>query len=270
MDETFLITGGQGFLGAWVARVLLEDGARFVTLDRTPRNDIIFQVLEPEHLERVRRVFVKLGDPEALKRILREQAVTRVIHLAPSGGVFAALSSLRDQVAMTVYLAGEGSAEEASVPSVGLRTGTIYGVGLETGPSSAPTRAIKAAVLRRRFTIPFTGSCSFTYVEDAARLIVRLARSSHQEALTIRLPTEESTVEAFIAGIERVIPRAKGQITCAGEARASAVEIEETLIEEVIGVAAPTTPLQEGIRRTAHRFLDLAEGQRLREGDLGD
>ena len=34
--ETFLITGGQGFIAAWIARQLLEEGTRFVLFDLKP------------------------------------------------------------------------------------------------------------------------------------------------------------------------------------------------------------------------------------------
>jgi nucleoside-diphosphate-sugar epimerase len=155
------------------------------------------------------------------------------------------------------------------VPSVGLRPETIYGVGLEEGPSSGPTRAIKAAVLVRHFSIPFTGSHGFTYAEDAARLLIAAARSSTTEAVSLKLRSEESSVEDFIEELEQAVPEARGHITCEGDKLASGELLEEIQIEELLGeTQVPPTPLGEGIRRTADHFRSLAQEQRLHDRDL--
>ena len=36
MDEKFLITGGQGFIGSWISRILLEAGVPFIIFDPAP------------------------------------------------------------------------------------------------------------------------------------------------------------------------------------------------------------------------------------------
>ena len=47
MAVDFLITGGQGFFGAWIARRLLAEGASFVMTDLEPEDSILSQVLGP-------------------------------------------------------------------------------------------------------------------------------------------------------------------------------------------------------------------------------
>jgi hypothetical protein len=42
--------------------------------------------------------------------------------------------------------------------SIGLRPHTIYGVGREIGLTSGPSKAIKAAILQRKYDIQFSGS----------------------------------------------------------------------------------------------------------------
>jgi len=298
MREKFLITGGQGFVGSWVTRALLEEGMEFVTLDRRPTNSIIFQVIDPEKLGSVKRNFASLSDTAAVKKVLEKQQITRVIHLAGLGdlshkldakdeakvqledaqSLFEAVRELGDQIALTVYLGKADGPEEDTasrffregrVPSVGLRPETIYGVGLERGPASGPTRAIKAAVLLRHFSIPFTGSQGFTYAADAARLLIAVVRSGTTEAISLKLRSEESSVENFIQELEQAVPEAKGQITCEGESLADEVVLEEVQIEELLGeTEILSTPLGEGIRRTADHFRTLAHEQRLHDRDL--
>lgn len=76
-----LITGGTGFIGAYVARRLVAAGERVVTLDPLPSN-VIAGVLAPDELAQVRMV---AGDVASLRDValaVREHDVDRVIHLA--------------------------------------------------------------------------------------------------------------------------------------------------------------------------------------------
>src|SRR5262249_32347192 len=50
--------------------------------------------------------------------------------------------------------------------SIGLRPLTVYGVGRDFGITSDPTKAMKAAVVGRRFHIRFGGRTDFQYVAD--------------------------------------------------------------------------------------------------------
>jgi len=83
-------------------------------------------------------------------------------------------------------LANEGNAriywQDQKIKSVGLRPHTVYGVGREIGITSGPTKAIKAAVLGRKFVIPFSGKTSFNYVEDLAEVCIRIATDSNTTA----------------------------------------------------------------------------------------
>ncbi|MBA2278500.1 MAG: NAD(P)-dependent oxidoreductase [Chloroflexia bacterium] len=76
-----LITGGTGFIGAYLARRLLKGGQRVVTLDPRPSN-VINEVLTPAELAEVRIV---AGDVTSLRDVahaIRAHDVDRVIHLA--------------------------------------------------------------------------------------------------------------------------------------------------------------------------------------------
>ena len=57
--ERYLITGGNGFIGAFVARLLLKSGNDVVTFNVDPDRSHLLRVLDPEDYKRL--VFV-LGD----------------------------------------------------------------------------------------------------------------------------------------------------------------------------------------------------------------
>lgn len=78
---TVLITGGTGFIGAYVVRQLLQAGKPVATLDPQPSN-VISNVLTAEELDQVTMV---TGDASSLRdiaRAIRDHGVDRVIHLA--------------------------------------------------------------------------------------------------------------------------------------------------------------------------------------------
>src|SRR5215471_3924799 len=68
--------------------------------------------------------------------------------------------------------ANEGNArvyfQDHGMNSVALRPLTVYGVNRDTGLTSDPTKAMKAAVLNVPFQIRFSGPTDFQYVRDTA------------------------------------------------------------------------------------------------------
>ena len=73
--------------------------------------------------------------------------------------------------------------------SVGLRPLTVYGVNRDTGLTSDPTKAMKAAVLRRPFHIRFAGSTDFQYVADTAAAFIACADQMPVSYTHLTLPT---------------------------------------------------------------------------------
>jgi nucleoside-diphosphate-sugar epimerase len=75
--------------------------------------------------------------------------------------------------------ANEGNARiyflDHGVSSVGLRPLTVYGVNRDTGLTSDPTKAMKAAVLERPFHIRFGGATDFQYAADTAAAFIACA-----------------------------------------------------------------------------------------------
>jgi nucleoside-diphosphate-sugar epimerase len=156
---------------------------------------------------------------------------------------------------------------EHGVNSIGLRPLTVYGVGRDFGLTSAPTRAMKAAVAGRPFHIRFGGRTDFQYVADTAEVFIRAATSSVRGAHVFNLHGETVHINEVIAEIERGWPDARGTITCADEPLAIPAEMDDTAIRTALG-KLPATTLADGVEATIERFAFLKREGRLDLTDL--
>ncbi len=77
-----LVTGARGFVGAWLAKGLLERGTKVVSYDRRPRSGrpSILAMLDVE--DEIEQVEGDLVDGELLDRVLAENEIDTVFHLA--------------------------------------------------------------------------------------------------------------------------------------------------------------------------------------------
>jgi nucleoside-diphosphate-sugar epimerase len=323
--EKFLITGGQGFIGAWAARQLLREGTEFAILDRAPDDAILAQLLPPDSLAGLERYYGDIADTALVASAIVESSATRLIHLAglqvpacradPVAGarvnvlgtlnifegarrsgriesvVYASSAAVAGDPAdypgaiaddahhlpRTHYgvfkAANEGNARvyflEAGIPSVGLRPLAVYGVGREIGITSGPTKAIKAAVLGRPYSIGFSGTTGFGYVEDVAAVFIGCARAAPRGALALNLRGELASVEEFIALLLKEEPAARGLISSKGPPLPVACRFQEEGLERLLGSGnVPRTPLAQGIRATLGIFRGLAREGRLHDRDL--
>ncbi len=93
MPASSLVTGGRGFVGAWLCKALLERGHEVVALDRVAREG------RPSGLEllgitgELSSVDVDLLDPEGLAGVLGDHGIDSVFHLAAQTIVGTAASS---------------------------------------------------------------------------------------------------------------------------------------------------------------------------------
>lgn len=81
-EETFLVTGAHGFIGAWVTKRLLAHGARVVVFDRDPDPRRLRLIMTGEEAARTNVVTGDITEAGALAPVLEEFEVGRVIHLA--------------------------------------------------------------------------------------------------------------------------------------------------------------------------------------------
>jgi nucleoside-diphosphate-sugar epimerase len=156
---------------------------------------------------------------------------------------------------------------ENGVNSVGLRPLTVYGVGRDTGVTSDPTKAMKAAVVGRSFHIRFGGKTDFLYVADCADAFIRAASAHLEGARVFNSHGESVEVAAVVEEIEKLVPEAKGMITFDPTPMPLPPELDDTAIVSALG-DIPHTPLSQGAKETIERFAYLRRVGRLDTTDL--
>lgn len=160
--------------------------------------------------------------------------------------------------------ANEGTARvywrEGGLASVGLRPMTVFGPGRDQGLTSAPTRAVAAAVVGRPFEIGFSGRTLFQYTADVAATLVRAARSGLDGARIFNLGGSSATVAEVVAAIETAVPSATGLIRVTGDPLPFPVDIDASGVEALGPL--PVTPIETAVAETAALFGRLqAEGR---------
>ncbi len=165
--------------------------------------------------------------------------------------------------------ANEGNARiyflDHGLSSVGLRPLTVYGVNRDFGLTSDPTKAMKAAVLRRPFHIRFGGATDFQYVADTAAAFIACADKNPEGAQIFNLHGETVTVKRITDFINEVSESAL--VTFDGPPIPIAPALDDTAIRRFIG-DLPSTPLETGVRETMDRFAALRDAGTLDTTDL--
>jgi len=152
--------------------------------------------------------------------------------------------------------------------TVGLRPLTVYGVNRDTGLTSDPTKAMKAAVLGVPFHIRFSGATDFQYVADTAAAFIACADRAPEGAHVFNLHGE--TVEvAHIAQLinQNSITPNRQLVTYGGPPIPIAPAINDAAIKRALG-DLPSKPVAAGIRETMQRFAELRDAGRLDTSDI--
>jgi UDP-glucuronate 4-epimerase len=126
-----LVTGAGGCIGAWIVRQLVAEGERVVAFDLRADTRRLALLLDEEELRAVTWVSGDITDLPSLERVLDEQAIGSVIHLAalqapfcradpPLGAhvnvtgtvnVFAAIAGRADRLGPLVYASSVAAAD---------------------------------------------------------------------------------------------------------------------------------------------------------------
>ncbi len=192
-------------------------------------------------------------------------AVFDAADMDPSSGAVADDAAAHPMTHYGVYKqANEGTARiywrDGGLASVGLRPMTVLGPGRDQGLTSAPTKAIVAAVLGRPFEIGFSGRTLFQYTADVGRTMIGAARSGLDGARIFNLGGSSATIPEVVAAIEAAVPGAADLISISGDPLPFPDDIDAS------GMTAlgpqPITPIDEAVALTADLFRRLqAEGR---------
>jgi nucleoside-diphosphate-sugar epimerase len=151
--------------------------------------------------------------------------------------------------------------------SIGLRPWTCYGVGRDEGVTADATRAIKAALTGRGFTIRYSGRNALQYARDVAAIFVDCASLNRALARAFNLRGSVVAMTEFIAEIESLLPASKGLVRLSGGPIPVACDLDDRELQALLP-AVPDTPLREGISETVAMFDRLRSAGRLDLSDL--
>ena len=160
-----------------------------------------------------------------------------------------------------VYYSTEG------LSSVGLRPGTVYGVGRDRGMTSGPTKAIKATVVGQPYTIRFTGGMDMQYVRDTAKIFIRCAEAGLTGAKVYTLRGEAIQVNGFLGMLERILPASQTLVKAEGNSLPVAYDFDDSALHSDLP-NIHCTPLEKGIGETAEIFERLKLAGTLDTKDL--
>lgn len=148
------------------------------------------------------------------------------------------------------------------ISSVGLRPLTIYGPGRDFGMTSYPTRAIAAALLKRKYEIPFKGLTTYLHAREAADMFVRCARdTAHEGARVYTVGGDITDTAGFLEALEKSLPGARALITATGGNLPVAARMDDAALRrDFPGLLR--IPLEQGLAETVAIFKKLgAEGK---------
>jgi len=120
--ERFLVTGASGCIGAWVVRLLLDEGTAVVASDLRADLRRFELISHPRRGEEVDFVALDVTSTEAVAQVVRDRAITHIVHLA---GLQLPLCAANPPLGAAVNVVGTVNVFEA-VRSSGRRVGIAY------------------------------------------------------------------------------------------------------------------------------------------------
>ncbi|MCC2684162.1 MAG: nucleoside-diphosphate-sugar epimerase [Paenibacillaceae bacterium] len=77
----YLITGGTGFVGSYIAKALINRGDKVIAYDYLPSN-VMQQILTPEEISQLTVAIGNINDLARICKLIKEHKVDKIIHLA--------------------------------------------------------------------------------------------------------------------------------------------------------------------------------------------
>ena len=132
-EETFMLTGSMGCIGAWTLRNLVHEGVRVVATDLATDPVRPRQVMSEEELSHVEFAKLDVTDLNAVKSLVADKGVTHIIHLA---GLQVPFCRANPSVGAAVNVVGTVNILEAARANWGQVKGISYASSLAVlGPA---------------------------------------------------------------------------------------------------------------------------------------
>ena len=81
IPRRYLVTGALGCIGAWVSRVLADEGLNVLAYDRGDDDHRLRLTVPPALRGRITRVFGDVTDQPLLERTIAEHGIEAIIHM---------------------------------------------------------------------------------------------------------------------------------------------------------------------------------------------
>ncbi|CAK9068825.1 unnamed protein product [Durusdinium trenchii] len=157
--------------------------------------------------------------------------------------------------------------------TTGLRPLTIFGVGREIGLTSGPTKAVKAAILGRRFEIEVSGTTGFHHVADVARLFVETLGGAVRQpgAHVCGIKGHVVSYEEFLKEAAKIVPEVAKLAWIKPQAPEVPIhgDVDEAPLHMLTQRETIHMTLKEAIAEMVRRYQDLKARGKLRDQDLG-
>ena len=142
------------------------------------------------------------------------------------------------------------------VPSIGIRPNIVFGLARDQGYSSKNTVAIQAAVLEKKYDIPFIGNYSWLYAGEAASAFITSVSKDMKEAKVFNLNGDCKKIEDGISILRKLDSNIN--ITCSGKPVPFPPDLDDNPLKEYIGNYASIS-FEKGVEHTYQAFKTLNE-----------
>ncbi len=122
-ESRFLVTGAHGFIGAWVVKRLLAEGASVVISDQSANPHRLRLIMEDDEIAQAQFVAGDITDGDAVSQIVEQNAITHIIHLA---GVQVPVCRANTRLGAMVNVVGTINVFEAAKNSGGRVKRVVY------------------------------------------------------------------------------------------------------------------------------------------------
>jgi nucleoside-diphosphate-sugar epimerase len=116
LQTRFMVTGAHGFIGAWVVKRLLAEGAAVVMFDLNSDPKRLRLIMDEDEIARATFVAGDITDPDAITSVIEKHGVTRIIHLA---GLMVPVCRANPRLGAMVNVIGTINLFEAAIRSAG-------------------------------------------------------------------------------------------------------------------------------------------------------